>query len=195
MLFWKFNYKPLDDEIPWIPFRAQKWLKKYLKPDMKVFEYGSGGSTLFFARRVVQVVSVEHNREWFDQVYSAIQQKSITNCRYLLQEPEGEGYNGIYSCTTKFYRGKSFERYVKTIDEYPDGYFDLVAVDGRARPACMAHAICKIRPGGYLLLDNAERKEYNEAKAKLDKLKRIKFYGPGPGLIRPWQAIFWQIER
>ena len=34
--------------IPWVTHGAKKWLDSYLKKDMKVFEWGSGGSTLYF---------------------------------------------------------------------------------------------------------------------------------------------------
>jgi hypothetical protein len=39
---------PLEIELPWISYAAIDFLDGYLKPDMTVYEYGSGGSTLFF---------------------------------------------------------------------------------------------------------------------------------------------------
>ena len=41
---------------------AFKWVEKYIKPDMNVFEYGSGGSTLYFGNNVQLVVSIEDSR-------------------------------------------------------------------------------------------------------------------------------------
>jgi hypothetical protein len=35
---------------------------------MSIFEYGSGGSTTWWANLVSQVVSVEHDREWFQKL-------------------------------------------------------------------------------------------------------------------------------
>ena len=49
---------------PWITFPAMRWLTSYLRPSMSVFEWGSGGSTLFFAQRVARVVSVEYDTAW-----------------------------------------------------------------------------------------------------------------------------------
>ena len=46
------NKSPLIDKRPWISFGAILFLEKILKKDMQVYEYGSGGSTLFFAQRV-----------------------------------------------------------------------------------------------------------------------------------------------
>ena len=47
----------LADGAPWIPFAARDFLEKALRPEMRVCEYGSGGSTLFFASRVRELVS------------------------------------------------------------------------------------------------------------------------------------------
>jgi hypothetical protein len=51
---------PLDDQIPWITFEARHFVERVLTPESIVFEYGSGGSTLF-SKRVKQVISVEHD--------------------------------------------------------------------------------------------------------------------------------------
>ncbi|MBU6399666.1 MAG: hypothetical protein KGS61_05060, partial [Verrucomicrobia bacterium] len=37
---------PLDLELPWFAYAAIDFLDRYLRPDMRVCEYGSGGSTL-----------------------------------------------------------------------------------------------------------------------------------------------------
>src|SRR4051812_28959184 len=42
---------PLDLEIPWFSYSAVDFLESFLQPSMTVCEYGSGGSTLFFAKR------------------------------------------------------------------------------------------------------------------------------------------------
>ncbi|MDP2056339.1 MAG: hypothetical protein Q8K35_01095, partial [Thiobacillus sp.] len=59
------GHSPLYDEVPWITFRAIDWLDTYLKSDMSVFEYGAGGSTLYLAKRVRNVVSVEHDEGFY----------------------------------------------------------------------------------------------------------------------------------
>jgi len=59
---------PLDLELPWFSYAAIDFLAERLSPDMQVCEYGSGGSTLFFARRARQVLSIEDNQKWFELV-------------------------------------------------------------------------------------------------------------------------------
>jgi hypothetical protein len=42
----------VSDSRPWIAFGALDFIKKIIKPGMSVFEYGSGGSTLFWSTHV-----------------------------------------------------------------------------------------------------------------------------------------------
>ena len=37
------GHNPLNDKFPWITFKAKAWMESYLRPNMSVFEYGSGG--------------------------------------------------------------------------------------------------------------------------------------------------------
>jgi hypothetical protein len=55
---------PLEIGLPWFSYAAIDFLETYLKPDMSVFEYGAGGSTVFFASRVSRVVSREPDEKW-----------------------------------------------------------------------------------------------------------------------------------
>src|SRR5438270_13938588 len=63
---------PLDLELPWFSYAAIDFLETFLEPHMSVCEYGSGGSTVFFARRVESVVSIEDNRQWHGLVCSRL---------------------------------------------------------------------------------------------------------------------------
>ena len=184
---------PLDDELPWLTFSAIAWLRAHLRPDMHVFEYGSGGSTLFFSRRAAVVVSVEHDRAWHADVARRLEAARLTNCTYLLREPEA-AHDEEYGSTDPAYRGLSFGAYVQTIDSYPDRSFDLVAVDGRARPACLRRAVAKVKPRGYLLLDDSNRESYAAAVAELARFPRRDFAGIAPYKTDVGQTSVWAIE-
>jgi len=196
------SHNAIVDEVPSITLQAKAWLEAYLKPDMSVFEYGSGGSTLFFAKNVKKLVSVEHDKYWYEKVSERLSDDEFSNCEYtlLLHEPEKEpspqrGGDDCksYRSTVKKYEGMSFEKYVRSIDEYPDGCFDLVFVDGRARPSCIARALKKIRSGAFLMLDNSERKRYSNSVSLLANFQRKDFFGIGPYKARPWQTSVWMI--
>ena len=47
--------------------------------------------------------------------------------------------------------------YVHIAHKYPDQFFDFALVDGRLRHLCIKVVIPKLRVGGMLILDNAER--------------------------------------
>lgn len=189
------------DRRPWLTYRAAKWLDSYLEPVMRVFEYGSGGSTVFFAQRSKKVVSVEHSPEWYQVVQETLSELKISNVEYILKEPEKvdrereADYSDPFSYSSGFqhtFEQISFHEYVKVIDNYPDGYFDLVLVDGRARPSCIMHAAHKIKQGGVILLDNSDRRRYKSAQMQyLSDYKCIRFFGIGPYSTHLWEtAIF-----
>lgn len=193
------GHNALTDHIPWITFEAQEWLIGYLKADMSVFEYGSGGSTIFFSKRVRELISVEHDKYWRDTVSNETAMERVTNCRLLLREPE----QGIldrtdysdpqsYLSALPRYSGMNFKGYATSIREFPDGKFDLVFVDGRARPSCIANALAKVRRGGYLMLDNSERKHYCQSMKMLTKWRPKKFYGVGPYVAGFWETAVWR---
>jgi len=75
---------PFDFEIPWFSYAAIDFLEDFLRPHMTVCEYGSGGSTLFFARRVRSVFSIEDNSEWFARVKAELTAKSLRNATLCL---------------------------------------------------------------------------------------------------------------
>lgn len=196
-------HNSLVDQVPWITFEARAWLESYLKPDMSVFEYGSGGSTLFISTKVRKLVSIEHHKGWYDRISSALSEKRISNCECVLSGPEKGssaetppyGPGSYTSEQVRKERGLSFEKYVRNIDKCPDESLDLVIVDGRARASCMAHSLKKIRTGGYLMLDDSERKRYQGAISTLTDYNRTDFFGFTPYTIRLRRTTVWEIKR
>jgi hypothetical protein len=188
---------------PWIPFAATDWLQHYLTRNRKVFEWGSGGSTIFLSERAGQVFSIEHDKKWHALVSKALTQRGITNCSYQLHEPkpivgnfsaldESPTYRFVYD---DYYAGMTVDEYVRAIDVHPDHIFDLVVVDGRVRTECMQHAIPKIRRGGYLMLDNSNNADVAEMVRKLRSYPHTEFHGIAPGWPPArWSNTIWQIS-
>jgi len=178
----------LSERLPWLGIRAADFLEKQVKPDFSVFEYGGGGSTLFWIDRVKRVVTVEHNREWFSQLEGLVHQQQFSGWTGLFVEPEqgnlatnpDAANAGHYASMDEASRGKNYKKYVQAILAYENESFDVVLVDGRARTSCIRDSFPKLKRGGLLILDNAERAYYTENNGDVLSGFRIELQGMGP---------------
>lgn len=186
----------INDAIPWYTWSCVHWLEEWLTKEMTVFEWGSGGSTIFFAHRCKAVVSVEHNAPLVAPLFETLQNLGLhKNAHIIIEPPENYHIQEYESQDEHYANTHNFKNYARAIDRYPNEYFDLVAVDGRARPACIIHAIPKVKPGGILLLDNAERYYYTAAVDKIPRSwKQIAFYDHGPFIHYRWLTVIWRNE-
>ena len=136
-------------ELPWLGFRAIKYLDRLIQPDWRVLEFGSGMSTIWFARRCGALVSIETNRAWYDAIKRLLAARALTNVDFRLCAP-AEAH---------------------LLPDYEDSFFDLVLVDGLNRDQAMLTALTKVKPGGYIYLDNSDMpyRAHRTAKAMLLK--------------------------
>ena len=186
---------PIRDQVPWMNFKVIRWMRSYLDASMQVFEYGTGGSTLFLARRVRRLVSVESDPRWHAAVAQSLSDHGIRNCdlRLVPSQPPGARTDPRYVSTAKGVAGRDFRRYVEAIDTCEDGSLDLVLVDGYARLACVAHAVRKVREGGYLLVDDTDWKKYGRTFDLLRRYARVDFVGVTPFQFNLRQTSVWRI--
>jgi hypothetical protein len=129
----------------------------------RVFEYGSGASTLWLARRCGSVDAVEHEAAWAERVRELLAGTPGLRCTPTLHVPEvpTSAHPRVASGAPSG-KGLEFEGYVHAIDRVP-GQFDLVLVDGRARPQVLLHVLDRVADGGLVLLDDAQRSRYDAA--------------------------------
>ena len=185
-----------------LTFAAIRFLKKYLRKDMRVYEYGVGASTLFFCGLVREVASIDSDPSWVTRVRSELEKRGYGNANISLCSPTEDSSALVdavsdpdaYVSSDPACRGKSFRAYAESIDTYPDGFFDVVLIDGRARPSCFKHARSKVVVGGCLILDNAERADYGYIHDQLRSHEWLAhhFYGPGPFNSFFWQTSIWR---
>ncbi len=190
----------LNTPCPWLVFDAILALRAQMRPDMRVFEYGSGGSTLFWlANQATQVVSIEHNPEWFRVVSERVRGKSAIDIRLVLPEALEQPDHrhdpadpALYQSDDEEFRGCSFQKYASQIDAFPDESFDVLLVDGRARPSCIAHGAAKVKVGGMLILDNAERAYYlDKTQQHLRSFAGRFLAGMGPRNPAVWTTVLF----
>jgi hypothetical protein len=160
--------------LPWLTYPAIAFLLKRIRPEMSVFEYGSGGSTRWWASRVCDVVSVEHDRTWFEKVRKD-QQAHVKAYQIDLN------YGGEYS---------------RKIREF-ENRFDVVVIDGRDRVNCLKNCLQALKLSGVVILDNSNRPEYSEGVEflLLNGFKRLEFVGPCPIVnYKSETSIFYRKE-
>ena len=163
------GHSPLDLEIPWFSYAAIDYLETWLQPNMSVFEFGSGGSTLFFAQRTKHVSAVENERAWFERVSQRLQEKSIHNVE--IQWRPFDVKNPAH-----------FEHsdYLKAMGGTS---FDVIVVDGaeewtQVRPICFQHAEQRVNPGGIIIVDDSWRYTKLSSGSKAKRHQVFRSVGP-----------------
>lgn len=138
----------LKNDDPCVPFLSQVATDFYdsiLMPNYKVFEYGSGRSTIWLADRVSFLVSVEHDQEWYIAINSLLGDEQSVARLILVSfgkfDPDAN---------------EKVIEYVNTINQFPDDFFDIVSCDGNdeARAQCIIASVQKVKPGGWLVIDD-----------------------------------------
>jgi hypothetical protein len=178
----KFRYRNALTKIPsapWMSIAAIQIFDALLTKEMKGFEFGSGGSTIFFSKRAGHLVSLEHDVAWHEQIVKRIHDLGIDNVTYHLVEKENDRdkpsligkRNDDY--TVPFTPATCFVNYYSFIDRYADESFDFIVVDGRARVESALHALPKLKKGGILILDNSERIRYSPVHQTLKNWKMV----------------------
>lgn len=126
-----FGVRPMR---PWISYDAQKLLAAILTPQSTVLEFGSGMSTLWYARHAKGVVSIEDHSEWYSLVKGVLTAQA--NVEY---------------------------HFANSVDEYltfPHQEYDLIMVDGSHRAECVEAALPFLAPGGVIYLDNSDKRKH-----------------------------------
>lgn len=150
-------------DVPWWTYDAIDRVDAFLsaRPDAKVFEYGSGASTVWLARRCASVVSIEHDANWFNLMQSRVAEYSGVDLRLVPQDADMSA-EPLFHSKKEGYLGSSFEAYVRAIT-VEGARFDLIVVDGRSRAACLAFAEQHLAEDGLIVFDNSKRRRYVEA--------------------------------
>lgn len=169
-------------DVPWWTFesadRVEEWLREH--PGARVFEWGSGASTLWLASRAGIVHSVEHHPGWAGELAPRLPD----NVGLRVVEAVASSAPVVGSAKPG-HAGLDFSAYVAAIDEVP-GLFDVVVIDGRAREACLARAVGRLAPGGIIVFDNVDRRRYVDAiDAMGDRLAVTMTRGLTPALPYP----------
>ncbi len=158
--------------LPWITYPAIEFLKRRVGKEMTVFEYGCGSGTLWWSSKVKEVVSVEHDKDWYQKIL-AVKPSNVSIYQIDL-ETDGE--------------------YAKKITEF-ENRFDIIIIDGRDRVNCARNSLEALKSDGVIIWDNSDRSEYQDGYEFLlrNGFKKIEFVGMCPVVnIKTETAIFYK---
>jgi hypothetical protein len=149
-------------DVPWWTYRAvdevERWLEARLRP-ARVFEYGSGASTVWLARRAGSVTSVEHHQQFANLMSDLLE--PVENATLLVRPAVPSAAPSIPSAK-EGYGEQDFTAYVSALDEI-GGEYDLIVIDGRAREECLRRAVPRLAADGLVVFDNTRRRRYRAA--------------------------------
>jgi hypothetical protein len=165
-------------DLPWLTYPAIRHLDGRLR-NRRLFEYGSGTSTAWYARRCSEVISVENNDEWFQSIKE--QTRKCSNVQLILAKTNEDSINCI---------------------ETAGGLFDAIVIDGlpiRAASAgaaacadlhrvrCLRKAVQFAAPDCLFIVDNTDAYEQlsNEVLASFSPMQIAHFSGWVPGIFHP----------
>ncbi len=148
------------NEIPWYTYPAIEFLNTFNFQEKIVFEFGSGNSSVYWAKRAKKVISVEHDLEWFNKIKNS----SLSNQSIIYKQDNEEYENSILEFNAKF---------------------DVIIIDGIRRFQCakaIENSVNKESEEGFMIiLDNSDwyHKTAKYIREKMD-LIQVDFHGFSP---------------
>jgi hypothetical protein len=140
---------PQGNPVPWYSFPAIDYLATVDFSTKKVFEYGSGNSSIWWSQRCKELTAVEHDRKFFDWMNS----RGKLNARYICDEV--------------------MRHYVERLTSPQD----VIIIDGADREECARRALQYLAPGGMIILDNSEIETHARDVLNGTALLRVDFWG------------------
>lgn len=154
--------------IPCYTYPAIAFLARAVTPALRVFEFGTGNSTLWWAARVQSVTSVEHDKVWAEKLKPRLPPN--VDYRWIAIEQDGDYCRAAQSS---------------------GGAFDAIVVDGKDRWRCTINSVGSLAAGGVIIWNNADDGvKYQPLFEELRTLgfKRLPFIGHGPITPKTWET-------
>jgi len=178
----------------------KKVFQQYARKNLRVFEWGTGMSTIYYTRYLVSIGfdfewhSIDNSREWKEKVAQLVERYGLSKRVHLhLSE-----FPAFWELPGWSWEERNIPQEVCSPEateyvEYPRRVvgpkgFDVVIVDGRFRRRCLLVASEVLAPGGLVLLHDAQKDHYQPS---LGNYKFGRFFDSGnlPGSkikIKTW---------
>lgn len=151
--------------LPWYTYSSISFLEGRLRPGMRVFEYGCGQSTRWWAKRVLQVDGVEDDATWI----ARLSDRLPANVDLRFAPVEGGAY-----ARAAVDRGTRY---------------DVIVIDGSDRNSCARACLDALADDGVVIWDNTEEPNAFGQGLELLRLagfRRLEFNGLGPLNMDSW---------
>ncbi len=157
----KSSFDNNENPIPWYTYPFIDFLNGIDLKKKTIFEYGSGNSSLYFARRSKSVTTIDDNEAWYEQV----RRNNFKNLKCYYINPK--------------------EKYVNSVRNENKKY-DLIIIDGVYRLACAEASIKYLKKGGFIILDNSDWYRKTAKYIRSKGFNQIDFSGFGPINYYSW---------
>lgn len=163
--------------IPWYTYPAIDFIDTKDFSTKTVLEFGSGQSSLWWARRCKKLSSLESDPKWFAYVKTTLP----NNAESFLISDDLAG-----------------------LDDYLGGAkFDVIVIDGLDRLKAARRSIELLQPEGVIFFDNSDANWEGDAEEQCSApqlfrsfgFSRVDFYGYAPGVILPHCTSLFFKER
>ncbi len=165
-----FKKTAIERGLPWMSWKAIDFLRTHLSPGLRVFEWGGGGSTIFFADHGCHVTTVESSEFWKEVIQMRCKERDSAGSvviRYIPAETQDP---------------KAIAGYVQSIHE--GAPWDVIVVDGLeesyvSRMDCLRQIKGSVSKDGIVILDDSYRSLYLQAPKILEGWERTVHRGLG----------------
>lgn len=141
-----------------------KLIEKYLNKDDVFLEWGSGHSTIYYCDMVKEIISIEHDIDWINNINTVIDTyniKNVTIHHVLANSP-----NPI---PCRYEQFKDYIEYVKN----NNFKFNKVLIDGRARKYCAKSIYDIIDENVLVFIHDFNRPDYQKTLKYYDIVEQV----------------------
>ncbi len=179
----------IDDDglvFPWFTKPFLEVLRTWDIKDWEVFEWGTGYSTIWFAKHCKSVVSIETNPKWLVAIQERLDELQLSNV--VLKQRNGSFPFDIGG-------GGEDSSLINSIDE-DEKLYDCIVIDSIHRNTCAVYALKHIKPHGIIILDNANQFSVGlNSWTTFELLKEYPHYSYLQPGHRDWRTDYWIINR
>ncbi len=162
--------------LPWYTYPAIDFLKYRTYEGRDVLEFGGGQSTLWWAQKARQVVTLEGDPEWYEKIKHTM--PGNVDLRLVSMRDADTNVAQVR----------------EVLAAKPLRQYDVVIIDGLYRYEMIAVACDVLATHGVIVVDNAAGYGFHEG-FKERGFNRVDFYGNCPGVVLPHcTSLYYRIS-